>query len=674
MTPKKEKPAPPPLPKDLTLFGRTSFRGEQKPFGIKREDRRKHVYIIGKTGMGKTTLIQNMIIGDIHAGQGVAIVDPHGDVAEDILDFIPNDRVNDVIYFNPADLDFPIAFNVFEQVASEHKYLVASGLVGVFKKLYAESWGPRLEYILRNTLLALLDYPQATLLGVLRILADKKYRNDVIEKIQDPVVKSFWVDEFSNYNEKFRQEAIAPIQNKVGQFLSSAIIRNIVGQVKSSFDLRDIMDNKKILILSMSKGKIGEDNASLLGSMMITKIQLAAMSRANIVEEKRQDFYLYVDEFQNFATESFANILSEARKYRLNLTVAHQYIEQMSEEVQAAVFGNVGTLIVFRIGAADAEVLEPEFDPTFLQADLVNLPAYNIYLKLMIDGLTSPAFSASTLPRLEAYRTTNREKIIAVSRERFGRPRATVEDRIKRWSGSAFSQMAFGQGQENMSAEERMEQKMLRRKFEETGELPKDDERELYNAVCHTCNQVIKVPFKPDGVRPVYCKDCLAAVQRARDVSANKNAGQRPSNARVDNPPAAYPTPQGRAPQRDRDRGFEPRPRSRDRDQARGPSRSRSGGPRGPRSSRPAAPPPLTPKPVSLREALQPVKQALANGQVRPALQARQKPAEPARRKPTTPPTPPTIRPRQKAPMPGTSAAPRSKRGDLQEGQEISFD
>src|SRR3990167_5288794 len=265
-----------PLPKDVTLFGRTSFRGEAKEFGIRLDDRRKHVYLIGKTGMGKTTMLQNMIIGDVQAGNGVAIVDPHGDVAEDILDFIPDERVNDVLYLNPGDLDFPIGFNVLEKVSVEQKYLIASGLVGVFKKLYAESWGPRLEYILRNTLLALLDFPQATLLGVLRILVDKKYRNDVIEKIEDPVVKSFWLDEFANYNEKFRTEAIAPIQNKVGQFLSSAIIRNIVGQVKSSFDLRDVMDNRKILILSMSKGKIGEDNAALLGSMMITKIQLAA--------------------------------------------------------------------------------------------------------------------------------------------------------------------------------------------------------------------------------------------------------------------------------------------------------------------------------------------------------------------------------------------------------------
>ncbi|MFO0705185.1 MAG: type IV secretion system DNA-binding domain-containing protein [Candidatus Andersenbacteria bacterium] len=530
------------------MFAKTTFRGEEKAFGIKRDDRRKHVYVIGKTGMGKTTMLQNMIIGDIYAGNGVAIVDPHGDVSEDILDFIPDNRVNDVIYFNPADLEYPIAFNVFERVATEHKDLVASGLVGVFKKLYAESWGPRLEYILRNTLLALLDYPQATLLGVLRILVDKKYRNDVLEKITDPVVKSFWLDEFANYNEKFRTEAIAPIQNKVGQFLSSTVIRNIVGQVKSTFDLRDVMDNQKILILSMSKGKIGEDNAALLGSMMITKIQLAAMSRATIPEAERKDFYLYVDEFQNFATESFANILSEARKYRLNLTVAHQYIEQMSDEVRAAVFGNVGTLVVFRIGAEDAEFLEQEFDPAFLQADLVNLPAHNIYLKLMIDGLTSAGFSAVTLPRLEAYRTNNRAKIIKVSRERYGRPRKEVEDKIRRWAGTAFQEMAFGESG-RFNAQDRMEQKMLRREYEKTGTIPSADDRELFNAVCETCNKAIKIPFKPDKTRAIYCRECLPAAQRQRDLQANRPP--RPAGPVRDRRPGAS---SARPPRRD-DRG-----------------------------------------------------------------------------------------------------------------------
>ncbi len=676
------------LPKDITLFAKTSFRGEDKPFGIKRDDRRKHVYLIGKTGMGKTTMLQNMIIGDILAGNGVAIVDPHGDVAEDILDFIPDSRANDVVYFDPSDLEFPIAFNVFEQVATEHKYLVASGLVGVFKKLYAESWGPRLEYILRNTLLALLDYPQATLLGVLRMLADKKYRNDVIEQIQDPVVKSFWVDEFSNYNEKFRSEAIAPIQNKVGQFLSSAIIRNIVGQVKSSFDLRDIMDNKKILILSMSKGRIGEDNAALLGSMMITKIQLAAMSRANIVEEKREDFYLYVDEFQNFATESFASILSEARKYRLNLTMAHQYIEQMSEEVQAAVFGNVGTLVVFRVGAKDAEFLEQEFDPIFLLQDLVNLPAHNVYLKLMIDGMTSPGFSATTLPRLEEYRTNNRAKVTAISRERYGRPREIVEDRIKRWSGVTFQGVAFGESRKFATAEERMQYKLTLRDAQAKGLPLPEEEREMFNAVCATCNKVIKVPFKPDSVRPVYCKDCLPAAQkekertgggrdfgrgdsgRGRDQGRGRDFDNRrePSRDEPRREPVQRRDDRPRyddRPRDDRPTSFQarpPRPGRRERERDR-PSPSRSSGmPAGlPPGAVPVAPAAAAPKPMSLKEALAPYKEKLAT-----------------REKIPQPPTPPPVRTNPSSPGPSaTQRRPQSgqpQSGQLSEDTPISFD
>ena len=573
-----------PLPKDVTLFGRTSFRGEAKEFGIRLDDRRKHVYLIGKTGMGKTTMLQNMIIGDVQAGNGVAIVDPHGDVAEDILDFIPDERVNDVLYLNPGDLDFPIGFNVLEKVSVEQKYLIASGLVGVFKKLYAESWGPRLEYILRNTLLALLDFPDATLLGVLRMFADDAYRTAVVEKIADPVVKSFWLDEFANYNDKFRSEAVAPIQNKVGQFLSSAIIRNILGQTKSSFDLRELMDQGKIIILSLSKGRIGEDNATLLGAMMITKIQLAAMSRANVPEEERRDFYLYVDEFQNFATESFATILSEARKYRLNLTMAHQYIEQMSEEVRYAVFGNVGTIVCFRIGAADAEILEPEFDPTFLQADLVNLPAHGIYLKLMIDGLTSPGFSATTLPKLEQYRTGNRAKVIKVSRERYGRPREEVEEKIKRWAGRSFQDMAFGKNLPPSQASKASVRPSAKGPLSKSAS-PRVDTRPTFNAVCHVCNKVIDVPFKPDPMRPVYCKECLPEVQRERERLKQMGlVAVAPSQLNEKETP--YPA-RPQMPQKPGPRGLPP----------------------GVKSTGPVIK--ETPKPVSLREALKPVKDAL---------------------------------------------------------------
>lgn len=426
---------------EITFFAKTNFRNREVPFGIRRDDRRRHVYVIGKTGMGKTTMIENMVIQDIQNGHGVAFVDPHGDSVEKILNYIPSSRVNDVVYFNPADLDFSIAFNPLEAVETKYKHLVASGLMGVFTKIWAGVWSARMEYILSNTILALLDSPGNTLLGIARMLVNKSYRKRIVDNIKDPVVKSFWVDEFANYNDKFRNEAIAPIQNKVGQFLSSGIIRNIVGQPKSSIDLREIMDKKKIFLINLSKGRIGEDNSALLGAMIITKLQLAAMSRVDVPEEEREDFYLYVDEFQNFATDSFANILSEARKYRLNLIVAHQYIGQLVHDrnttVRDAIFGNVGTIICFRVGADDAEFLEKEFEPVYTMNDLVNLTKYNVYLKLMINGVSSNPFSAVTLPPI-AEITGNEEKIINVSRERYATNREAVELKINKWMGAEF--------------------------------------------------------------------------------------------------------------------------------------------------------------------------------------------------------------------------------------------
>ncbi|TSA45244.1 hypothetical protein D4R52_02855 [bacterium] len=430
-----------PATERINVFAKTNFRNREVSFGIKTDDRRRHVYIIGKTGMGKTTMIENMILQDILAGNGVAFVDPHGESVEKILNYIPSSRINDVVYFNPADLDFPIAFNPLESVDPKYKHLVASGLMGVFTKIWENVWSARMEYILNNTILALLDTPGNTMLGIARMLVDKKFRKKIVDNVKDPVVKSFWVDEFANYNDKFRNEAIAPIQNKVGQFISSAIIRNIVGQPKSKLDLREIMDSKKILLLNLSKGRIGEDNSALLGAMFITKLQLAAMSRVDVLEADRQDFYLYVDEFQNFATESFATILSEARKYRLNLIIAHQYIEQLDEEVVAAVFGNVGTLLTFRVGATDAEVLEKEFEPVFMMNDLVNLTKYHIYLKLMINGTASQPFSAVTLPPL-ADKTGSEENVIKVTRERYSRPRVEIEEKITRWMGQEYYQEA----------------------------------------------------------------------------------------------------------------------------------------------------------------------------------------------------------------------------------------
>ncbi|MEA3272303.1 MAG: type IV secretion system DNA-binding domain-containing protein, partial [Patescibacteria group bacterium] len=400
--------------------------------------RRRHIYVVGKTGMGKTTLLENMLFADIMAGHGCCLVDPHGDSAEKVLDFIPSNRINDVIYFNPADVENPIGFNILEVTNPEHKHLVAAGLMGVFKKIWPDVWSARMEYILNNAILALLDYPGSTLMGINRLMIDKEYRKKVIAKIKDPVVKDFWSKEYVGWQDRFRNEAIAPIQNKVGQFLSASVIRNIVSQVKSSINLREIMDNNKILIVNLSKGRIGEDNMRLLGGMLITKIQLAAMERIEISEEKRKDFYLFVDEFQNFVNPSFAAILSEARKYRLNLFVAHQYIEQLVADgdstVRDAVFGNVGTLICFRIGGQDAEFLEKEFTPTFEIEDFVNLTKFDIYLKLMIEGVASNPFSATTLPPLHE-RQGNEEKVIKVSRERYSEKREVIEDKILRWSG-----------------------------------------------------------------------------------------------------------------------------------------------------------------------------------------------------------------------------------------------
>ncbi|HLC89630.1 MAG TPA: type IV secretion system DNA-binding domain-containing protein [Patescibacteria group bacterium] len=496
---------------DIVFFAETNFRNQKVKFGIKKDDRRRHMYLIGKTGMGKSTAMENMIIQDIINGEGVGLVDPHGDLAEKILDYIPSSRVNDVVYLNPSDIEYPIAFNVMEAVSQEHKHLIASGLVGVFKKLWADSWGPRLEYVLRNAILALLDYPGSTLLGVMRILVDKTYRQKVIAKIKDPVVKSFWVDEYSKYPQQFQSEAIAPIQNKVGQFLSTALIRNVVGQVKSTIDLRKIMDEQKILIMNLSKGRIGEDSSALLGAMMITKIQLAAMSRIDIPESERKDFYLYVDEFQNFATESFANILSEARKYRLDLIIAHQYIEQLDELVSAAVFGNVGTLMCFRIGAADAEFLATEFAPYFTEEDLVNLTKFDTYMKLMINGVSSNPFSATTLmPLGEEYVTHNKDKVIKVSRERFAKPRAVVEDKISRWSG-VMSDEEEEEERGNQTKKSSPVKTNPQRTYDKPTQnsRPQIKEKNTYKVNCYECGKPTTITFKPDGVRPIYCPNCF---------------------------------------------------------------------------------------------------------------------------------------------------------------------
>lgn len=479
---------------EINFFAETTFRNTRKKFGIKTDDRRRHVYVVGKTGMGKTVMMENMAIQDIRNGKGVGFVDPHGEAAERILDFVPSSRVNDVIYFNPADLDFPIAFNVMEKVDLEHRHLVASGLMGVFKKIWPDVWSARMEYILNNSILALLEYQGSTLLGINRMLADPDYRKKVLERVQDPVVKSFWVNEFARYTQRYEVEATAAIQNKVGQFISAPLIRNIIGQTQSSVDMRKAMDEGKILILNLSKGRIGEDNALLMGALLITKLQLAAMSRVDIPEEKRRDFFLYVDEFQNFATESFVNILSEARKYRLSLVLGHQYIAQMEEEVRDAVFGNVGTIVSFRVGAEDAEYLEKEFTPEFAAGDLVNLAKYHIYLKLMIDGIAGRPFSAETMPPFELPEQTKKEKIIKVSRERYGTNRLIVEEKISKWAGLIQS-----------------------------SDKPESATQVLYDAQCSLCSKWTKVIFPPDGTRPIYCKSCLKKMEREKEAQKTKS-------------------------------------------------------------------------------------------------------------------------------------------------------
>jgi len=417
-------------PEKVTFFAKTDARGKEVQFGIKAKDRQRHMYVIGKTGMGKSTLLENMAVQDIQNGEGMAFIDPHGSAAELLLEYIPEHRVNDVIYFAPFDLENPISFNVMEDVGADKRHLVVSGLMSTFKKIWVDAWSARMEYILTNALLALIEYPDTTLLSVNRLFSDKNYREQVIDYIQDPAVKAFWKEEFASYTDRFAAEALPAIQNKIGQFTGNPLIRNIIGQPKSSFDIRDVMDNRKILIMNLSKGLVGETNANLLGSMLTTRIYLAAMSRADLpiaTMKTMPNFYFYVDEFQSFANATFANILSEARKYHLNLIIAHQYIEQMEEEVRNAVFGNVGTTVAFRVGPFDAEVLETVFSPKFLATDLVNLGFAQIYLTLMIDGIGSTPFSAVTLPPIEPPRISCKNMAIAASRRNYTRPRIEVE-------------------------------------------------------------------------------------------------------------------------------------------------------------------------------------------------------------------------------------------------------
>jgi Type IV secretion-system coupling protein DNA-binding domain len=409
----------------ISPIATTNYRGHNTIFGLPRVDRGRHLYIIGQTGVGKSGLLELLTISDIYSPYGFAVIDPHGDYAQNILRRIPIERANDVVYVNPADTDFPMAFNPMEVTDPKLKTHTCSELIGVIKRMF-ESWGPRLEYILRYSILALLDYPNATMLDITRILTDRTFRTEVLRHVQDPVVKNFWQVEFASWNDKFAAEAVAPVLNKVGAFTANPLVRNIIGQPKSSFNIRHIMDERKILVVNLSRGLVGEDNAALLGALLVTKIQLAAMSRADIPAQERSPFYLYVDEFQNFATDSFATILSEARKYGLNLTVANQYTAQMMDTVKDAVFGNVGSILAFRMSADDARGMQRYFEPKFLEYDLIHMHNRNFVLSMTIEGEKVPAFSATSLT-LPDYGEDYSAEIIARSRAKYASSREYVE-------------------------------------------------------------------------------------------------------------------------------------------------------------------------------------------------------------------------------------------------------
>jgi len=425
---------------DITIIGETSFRENKVSFGIKQEDRRRHVYAIGKTGVGKSTLFRNMAVQDIYAGRGVAFLDPHGEEIDFLLSIIPEERLKDVVLFDPSDQGMPVALNPLECPDYTQKNLMASGIVEVFKKQFGFSWGPRLEYLLNYAVLTLIEVPGTTLLGVTRLLADTNYQKYIVHQINDPIIRDFWENEYKEKkgNQRFISEALDPIQNKVGRFLASPTIRNILGQRNSTIKLDEVMDNGKILLVNLAKGKIGEDNANLLGAMIVSRLSFMAMQRVKMREEDRKDFYLYVDEFQNFASDSFANILSEARKYRLNLNITHQYTAQLPEEMQDAVFGNVGTTISFALGAPDAKILSPEYEPYFDANDLITLERHNMYIKMMVNGMTSKPFSAKTYASPDEKKTNISDRVIEYSRNTYGTDVKIVDEKIRRWVEMPF--------------------------------------------------------------------------------------------------------------------------------------------------------------------------------------------------------------------------------------------
>lgn len=449
---KSEPPAD--LPTDNCVYiGETTFRNKKVRFGLRNsDDRIRHLYVIGKSGTGKSTLFESMVAQDIAAGAGVGVLDPHGETIEKILDRIPDDRVEDVIYFDPSDTELPVGLNLLETDDPSNKNLMASGLVAAIKQHFDYSWGPRLEYLLNYSILTLLEVPGTNMLGITRLLEDKNYQNYILHFVKDPVVIKFWEMEFKEMkgNQKLVTEAISPIQNKVNRFLASTTIRNILGQKKSTLDIWDAMNSGKILLMNLSKGKIGSDNANLLGALLVSRLQFYALQRAKIPYDERRPFYLYVDEFQNFATGSFEEILSESRKYKLGLYLTHQFTAQLPEELLKSVFGNVGTIMAFSLGAPDARELANEFAPYFNAEDIISLERFQVYMKLMNDGMTSHPFSARILLPWEVGfpvpKTPNREKVIQRSREKYGVPREYVEAKINKWVEAKFDKgMAIAQ-------------------------------------------------------------------------------------------------------------------------------------------------------------------------------------------------------------------------------------
>jgi hypothetical protein len=414
------------------VIGKRHGWADSQPFGIAAVDERQHIYIIGKTGSGKTTLLRNLILQHIMLGHGVGVIDPHGDLAEELLNHIPPRRADHLVYFNPGDVEFPISMNVIGNVKPDDRHLVASDIVSSFKAIWRDSWGPRLEYILYNAVSALLECRNQTLLGVNRLLTDDTYRFKVIRQITDPFIRAFWAEEYESYDDRFKREAIAPIQNKIGQFLLNPVVRNILGQVRRKVDIPFVMNNGRLFIANLSKGQLGHDKANLLGSLLVTQFQLGAMARATRPESERRDFYLFIDEFQNFSTDAFASILAEARKYRLCLTLSHQYIDQLPETIRQAVFGNVGTLVAFRMGYTNAEAMSREFGNAIPPTFLADLERYEAVVKLLVEGANQEPFRASMLPPLE-NQVGRRDKLIRLSRERFAMPRWKIEAKLRRW-------------------------------------------------------------------------------------------------------------------------------------------------------------------------------------------------------------------------------------------------